>query len=379
VGKFGRILRSPVLGVILSATSGMTAFAADLPPEGGAFAALPACFAAQTSATPFAGIVLAAEGENMFSRVEGTIDGVVPPAADQHYRLASVSKVLTQVAIARLVDQGRIRLDAPISTYLPDLPAAFGAVTVNQLLHHRAGVFPAAMMTPDLVETLLGARSQRDLLPIVVNEPLAFPPGTREQYSNGGYFVLGAIIEAVSSRTYAGFLEAEILHPLGMTRTGFAMTGDTAEPLTRMSGPGQPPRAEPAPMRGFPVLPGTAAGDGVSTAGDLLRLARALAGNQLVSEETKAAVFPRRGEVWRIGQGGGRPGVNAYFMVYPERDAAVVVLTNYDPPAGELMGEVLGNVLAGQSCRPLTEADRPSPMRIMPPPPRPSQGHRPLG
>jgi CubicO group peptidase (beta-lactamase class C family) len=372
MGEFGRIFGSRALGVILSATSGMPAFAANLPPDGGAFAALPACFAAQASATPFAGIVLAAEGENMFSRVEGTINGVVLPAADQRYPLASVSKVLTQVAIARLVDQGRIRLDAPISTYLPDLPAEIGAVTVNQLLHHRAGVFPATMMTPDLVEALLGARSQRDLLPIIVNEPLAFAPGTQAQYSNGGYFVLGAIIEALSSRSYAGFVEAEILHPLGMTRTGFTMTGDTAEPLTRVAGPGQPARDEPAPMRGFPVLPGTAAGDGVSTAGDLLRLARALTDNKLVSEETKAAVFPRRGEVWRIGQGGGRPGANAYFMVYPERDAALVVLTNNDPPAGELMGEVLGNVLAGQTCRPLTEADRPSPMRVMPPPPLPS-------
>ncbi len=362
MGKFGRIFGTGALGVILSATAGMTVFAADLPTGGESFAALPACFAAQTSATPFAGIVLAAEGENMFSRIEGTVDGVTPPAADQRYPLASVSKVLTQVAIARLIDQGHIRLDAPISTYLPDLPEAFGAITVNQLLHHRAGVFPVARLTPDIVATLIEARSQRDLLPLVVSEPLAFAPGTRMQYSNGGYFVLGAIIEAVSNRTYAGFVEAEILDPLGMTQTGFAVTGDTAEPLTRMAGPGQPPRADPAPMRGFPVLPGTAAGDGVSTAGDLLRLARALADNRLVSEETKAAVFPRRGETWRIGQGGGRPGVNAYFMAYPERAAAVVVLTNYDPPAGELMGEALGNVLAGQPCRPLTEADRPSPM-----------------
>jgi CubicO group peptidase (beta-lactamase class C family) len=372
MGKFSRVFGSRALGVILSATSAIPALAADLPPDDSAIAALPACFAAQTSATPFAGIVMAYEGETIFSRVEGTVDGVVPPEDDQRYPLASVGKVLTQLAIARLVDQGRIRLDAPISTYLPELPAEFGAVTVNQLLHHRAGVFPATMMTPDLVETLLGARSQRDLLPIVVNKPLAFAPGAQVQYSNGGYFVLGAIIEAVSSLSYAGFVEAEILRPLGMTRTGFVATGDTAEPLTRMAGPGQPRRAEPAPMRGFPVLPGTAAGDGVSTAGDLLKLARALADDRLVSQETRAVIFPRRGEVWQIGQGGGRPGANAYFMVHPERDAAVVVLTNYDPPAGELMGAVLGNVLAGQSCRPLTEADRPSPMRIMPPPPPPS-------
>ncbi|ALL13071.1 serine hydrolase domain-containing protein [Caulobacter henricii] len=360
------------LGLIALANSASTALAADPPSGSEAFAALPACFTAQASATPFAGIVMAADGENRFTRVAGTTDGIREPTTNQRYHLASVSKVLTQVAIARLVDQGRIQLDAPISTYLPELPAEFGVITVNQLLQHRAGVFSATMMTPDLVEAVLGARSHRDLLPTVLSRPLAFVPGTQSQYSNGGYFVLGAIIEAVSGRSYSGLVDAEVLRPLGMTRTALEPTGDTAEPLTRMAGPGEPPRATPAPMKGFPPLPATAAGDGVSTAEDLLKLARALAGSSFVSTVTKAAVFPQRGPVWRIGQGGGRPGANAYFMVYPERDAAVVVLTNNDPPAGELMGEVLGTMMSGQPCRPLTEADRPSPMRIIRPPPQPS-------
>ena len=367
-----RTFGGSALGLIAWATSATTALAANPPSGSDAFAALPACFTAQTSATPFAGIVMAAEGENRFTRMAGTTDGITTPAANQRYHLASVGKVLTQVAIARLVDQGRIKLNVPISTYLPELPAEFGAITVEQLLQHRAGVFSATMMTPDLVEAVLGAGSHRDLLPTVLSRPLAFAPGTQTQYSNGGYFVLGTVIEAVSGRSYADLVEAEILRPLGMNRTGFQSTEDTAEPLTRLAGPGEPPRAKPAPMPGFPALPATAAGDGVSTAEDLLKLARALAGSNFVSAVTKAAVFPQRGPVWRIGQGGGRPGVNAYFMVYPERDAAVVVLTNNDPPAGELMGEVLGSVMSGQACRPLTEADRPSPMRILRPPPRPS-------
>lgn len=321
--------------------------------------------------TPFAGIVVARHGDASFTRAEGTLDGSAAPTPDRPYRLASVGKVFTQIAIARLVDQGRVRLDAPISTYLPELPAALGAVTVEQLLQHRGGVSPAVFLTPQIAELRRSARTQRDLLPLVAEEPLAFPPGSQMQYSNGGYFILGAIIEAASGRSYADFLDAEIFRPLGMTRTALAAGEGTAEPLTRMSGPGQPPRAAPGPMRGFPELPGTAAGDGVSTAEDLMKLARALIGGRLISNATKAAVFPRRGEVWRIGQSGGRPGANAHFTVYPERDAAIVALTNYDPPAGELMGEVLGSVLAGQPCRPLSEADRPSPMRIMHPPPPP--------
>lgn len=369
MAKCSTILSRGAFGALVWATSSMTSISAPAIPRGEALAALPACFTAQTAATPFDGIAAAAEGEAVFTRVSGTIDGVASPAADQRYRLGSVSKVFTQVAIARLIDQGRVELDAPISDYLPDLPAEFRSITVAQLLQHRAGVFSATLMRPDLVDALLAARGHHDLLPIVLGVPLAFAPGAQAQYSNGGYFVLGAIIEAVSGDSYAGFIEAEILRPLGMTRTGFEATTDTAEPMTRMAGPGQPPRTDPAPMRGFPDLPATAAGDGISTAEDLIKLAHALVGSQFISDAAKAAVFPRRGDVWRIGQGGGRPGANAYFMIYPERDAAVVVLANYDPPAAELMGEVLGSVLAGQACRPLTEADRPSPMRVIGPPP----------
>jgi len=107
----------------------------------------------------------------------------------------------------------------------------------------------------------------------------------------------------------------------------------------------------------------------VSTIDDLLRLGRALVGDRLISDATKALIFPRRQGAWRIGQAGGRPGGNTYFMAYPESGAILVVLTNFDPPAGELMGEALGGLLAGGACHPLSAADRPSPMIIRHPPP----------
>jgi len=336
--------------------------------------ALAACFASQAALTPFSGLVLAEQGRDSFWQTAGTIDGSAAPARDTPYHLASVGKVFTQIAIGQLVDQGRVRLDAPIGTYLPGLPPALAAVTVEQLIQHRSGISGNIMLTPELAATLRSARSARDLLPLVVNQPLDFPPGTQTLYSNGGYFVLGAIVEAASGLTYSDYLERRIFRPLGMTRSGVAGGPGTAPSMSRLQGPGQPPLDRPVPARFMPDLPGNPAGDSVSTADDLARLARALLGHGLLSDATKARVFPRRGEVWRIGQAGGRPGANAYFMVYPERGAALVVLTNYDPPGGELMGETLGALLAGQPCHPLSEADRPSPMRIMRPPP-PGQPH----
>jgi CubicO group peptidase (beta-lactamase class C family) len=307
----------------------------------------------------------------------GTVNGIAAPTHDRRYRLASVGKIFTEVAIGRLVDQGRIRLDAPIGTYLPDLPPAIAAVTVEQLLHHRSGVAPLHFMTPEFIAARHNARTARDLLPLVVNEPLAFAPGSQTQYSNGGYFVLGAIIEAVSGRAYADYLQREIFTPLGMSGSGIAADADTATPMSRMQGPGAPPLDAPAPMRGFPEFDGTPAGDSVSTIDDLLALGRALVSDRLISEATKAAIFPRRqGAAWRIGQAGGRPGGNTYFMAYPESGAILVVLTNYDPPGGELMGEALSGVLGGNACHPLSAADRPSPMTVLRAPPGPSPAGR---
>ena len=328
-----------------------------------------ACFAAQTAVAPFSGIVAAERGGDLFVQAAGTVDGAAAPTRGRRYRLASVGKLFTQAAIGRLVDQGRIRLDAPAGAYLHDLPPAIAAVTVEQLLHHRSGVAALTFMTPEIMEARRNVRTARDLLPLVVNEPLAFAPGAQVQYSNGGYFLLGAIIEAVTGRSYSDYLESEIFAPLGMTATGMVADAETAMPMSRMRGPGAPPLEAPAPMRGFPELQGGPAGDSVSTIDDLLKFGRALAGTGFISDATKALIFPRRQGAWRIGQGGGRPGGNTYFMVYPESGAVLVVLTNFDPPAGELMGEALGDLLGVEACHPLSAADRPSPFTIMRAPP----------
>jgi D-alanyl-D-alanine carboxypeptidase len=334
---------------------------------------LAACYAAQNARAPFLGLVAAEQGATHFLQTAGRVGAGAPTRATQ-YRLASVGKVFTQVALGRLIDQGKIRLDAPIGTYLPELPPAFAAITVEQLVHHRGGVAHGLRIDPQSVAILRAAHSAHDLLPLVVNEPLAFPPGSQTQYSNGGYYLLGAVIEAVAHKTYGEYLQSELFGPLGMTRTGMVAGPETAMSLSMMAPPGAPPPSEPGPMRGFPDLPATPAGDAVSTADDLLRLGRALNGGQFVTRATLEQIFPRRAGVWGLGQAGGRPGANTWFMALPDRGATLVVLTNYDPPAGELMGQVLTARLNGEPCHPLSAAERPGPLIIRrpgAPPPRP--------
>jgi CubicO group peptidase (beta-lactamase class C family) len=335
--------------------------------------ALAACYDKQAALAPFSGVVLAERGDESFVRTAGKFSsdaGAMP--RDARFRLASVQKVLTKVAIGQLVDAGRIKLDAPVTTYLPDLPPEFAAITIDHLLQHRSGVAGFTLMTPQIASALAGASTARDLVPAVISQPLGFKPGERQQYSNGGYFLLGAVIEQVTGKEYGTYLEEALFRPLGMTSTSLAADPRTANGFTRMA-PGGAPLTEARPLPAAMSLQrGTPAGNGVSTADDLIKLGRALSGDQLISKAVKERLFPRRNGEWRVGQSGGNIGVNSDFAVFPDRGWSLVVLSNYDPPAGELMGEALRGVLLGKGCTPLSPKDRPSPFR-QPPPGRQTQ------
>jgi CubicO group peptidase (beta-lactamase class C family) len=201
----------------------------------------------------------------------------------------------------------------------------------------------------------------------VAQLPLEFRPGEREAYSNGGFQALGAIIETVSGKDYGDYLQEAVFRPLGMASTSLLADERTAVRYSKM-GPGTT-QSEWTAIVARQERPGHAAGSGVSTADDMMKLAKALLGDQLLSPPIKARIFPRQGDVWRIGQAGGTMGTNAEFGAYPENGWAIVVLSNFDPPAGELMGEVLRNLLLGKGCTPLSPSDRASPMdRLRQPP-----------
>jgi CubicO group peptidase (beta-lactamase class C family) len=338
-------------------------------------AELARCFAEQNARVPFSGVAVAERGRRRFERTAGSLDpeGRVPVRADARFRLASVGKVLTRVAIGRLVQSGRVDLAQSVRTYLPELPETFAPVTVEQLLQHRSGVASLTRLSPDLIGPMTGARTARELVALVASRPIEFAAGAREQYSNGGFLLLGAIVEAVSGTTYEAFLDREILRPLGMRSTGLVAGPRAAVPLTSMSERPGPPLATPRALTETAVWRGTAAGDAVSSAADLVRLGRALLGDRLLSPAVKLRLFPRSGEgPWRIGQSGGGFGINTDFAVYPESGWIVAVLSNRDPPAGQIMGEVLRTLVAGGGCRTLGEEDRPSPFRR----PQPGQGGR---
>ena len=152
----------------------------------------------------------------------------VPASAETVYRVGSVSKILTDIAVMRLVEEGKLALDTPITRYLPDFTPAnpFGApLTLRLLMTHYAGLVrePAVGSYFDLSAPTLAAT-----VASLSQAPLVFAPGGRYKYSNAGLAVVGAVIERVTGEPFAEYLHRAVLTPLGAEHSAFTRTPDVA-------------------------------------------------------------------------------------------------------------------------------------------------------
>jgi CubicO group peptidase (beta-lactamase class C family) len=159
-------------------------------------------------------VLLADCGELIYQGAFGMADSdwAIPNTPLTKFRLASITKQFTALVVLQLVRAGRLELDAPITRYLADYPAASGErVTLRHLLNHTSGIPSytdrAGFMTSEAKQRF----STKEFVALYCSEPLEFEPGSRFQYNNSGYFLLGAIIEAVTGQTYAAVLQERIL------------------------------------------------------------------------------------------------------------------------------------------------------------------------
>lgn len=174
--------------------------------------------AMQQRKTPGAAVGIVRDGVLEVSRAYGYADLELRVAArpDHLFEIGSVTKQFTAVCVMLLVEEGKVRLDAPAADYVEGLPPAWGAVTVRQAMNHTGGL-PNYTAQP-------GFSWGRDYTPetilaLVKDKPLEFAPGERMAYSNTGYYLLGRLIANVSGMTYGEFLTERILRPAGMSRT----------------------------------------------------------------------------------------------------------------------------------------------------------------
>lgn len=140
------------------------------------------------------------------------LENKVPASAESAYRLASVTKTMTGVAILQLVERGKIKLDEEIQTYVPYYPKQKWPVTVRQLLVHLGGGQTGSGVGPEYV-------TPREVVARIAKYPIQNEPGVKFDYQTSGYNLLGAAIEEVSGKSFDQHLRENIWAPLGMKNT----------------------------------------------------------------------------------------------------------------------------------------------------------------
>jgi len=276
----------------------------------------------------FSGVVLVARGgEYLLFDGFGMVDGRLLEQGSRFW-IASTGKQFTSAAILYLVDRGRLRLDDPISRFLPDVPEEKRAITVRQLLSHTSG------LGQSYVSEEHGSREAA--VAAMLAEPLEGAPGASFRYSNSNYQLAAAIVEVVSGASYAHFVEDNLWAPVGLTDTGFSgpeTSSSVSPPLVQL------------PER---LLVSHWGEQGLfSSAGDLLRWYKALRAGQLLSESSLTDLFSpivpiSEGQSalgWFIGtsaagnrmvftRGNDDFGANSLIYAYPDQDVVIVILTH---------------------------------------------------
>jgi D-alanyl-D-alanine carboxypeptidase len=162
------------------------------------------------------------DGKTLVSKGYGlaNVELNVPATENTVYQLASVTKQFTATGIMMLVQEGKLGLDDKISAKLSDLPVIWANVTIRQLLTHTSGIKDYTSVS-GFDKNVRCDMTKAEVLQLVADAPLDFPSGTKFNYSNTGYFLLGMIIEKVTGKVYGDFLRERIFQPLGMTATQF--------------------------------------------------------------------------------------------------------------------------------------------------------------
>jgi CubicO group peptidase (beta-lactamase class C family) len=323
---------------------------------------LDALVAAYAKAGQFNGTVLVAQhGKVIFTKGYGLANREwnQPNAADTKFRIGSLTKQFTAMLVMQLVEKGRLRLDGPVSDYLPNYPKPNGdKITLHHLLSHTSGI-------PNF--TASAAHEAASLLPTTPQAavrgfsalPLEFEPGSTYRYSNSGYILLGAIIEQVTNKPYAQVLAENILQPLHMQDTGYDLPGTV---LPKRAA-GYEKTATGVVNTAYLDMTGPyAAGSMYSTVGDLYKWDQALYTTQLLSETGKAQMFqPFKNDhaygwntarflmgadsVAVLRHGGVINGFRAFLLRVPKDHHLVVALdnetNNYTPKISTMLLRVL--------------------------------------
>jgi len=339
--------------------------------ESGLIAGLRQRLNESVSADTFSGAVLLAKnGQTIFAQAYGLADREhhIPNSLKTRFRIGSMNKMFTAVATLQLVSAGKLKLDDLVIKYLPDYPnrELASKVTISQLLSHTGGT--GDFFGPQFSGRRLEFRTHEDYIRLFGSRPVAFEPGSRFEYSNYGFIILGAVIEKVGGQSYYNYVRDHVYSPARMISTGSEPeeqgVPDLSVGYTKQEGDIWQPNRFLLPYRG------TSAGGGYSTVGDLLQFANALRDNKLLDGyytkmlTTGKIDMPFGGRYAYgfqdrtmngshcFGHGGGSPGMNGELEVCQDSDYTIAVLANMDPEAAGHIAEFIVNRLPTANVKP---------------------------
>ncbi|KAA6462983.1 beta-lactamase family protein [Acidobacteria bacterium AB60] len=305
-------------------------------------------------ANAFSGVIFIAHHDQVvLNQAWGFADSErrIPNSVDTQFGLASMNKMFTAISVLQLANQGKLHLDDFVIKYLPDYPNQELAktVTVRELLSHTGGT--GDYLTPEFTTHKSEMRTLSDYVHLFGSRPGRFKPGTRFEYSNYGYILLGRVVEVVSAQTYDQYVRDHILNIAGMRHTGPIPDGHRSVAIGYSR-----TRNGLQPTEDMFHLPASSGGGWYSDAHDLYRFAAALRSGTLLSPSllnqalTWTSIHPAYGLGFFLlpglgyGHSGSSPGCSTELHILPDQ-YVVIVLANRDPPMATDMNDVIAAIL----------------------------------
>jgi CubicO group peptidase (beta-lactamase class C family) len=318
------------------------------------------------AASSFTGSVLVSrDGKVLFAKGYGHANEefAVPNATDTKFRLGSITKQFTAASILLLQERGKVSVSDPICKFLTNCPAAWEPITVHHLLTHTSGIpsYTDVKGPEEYRQLGLMTVTPAGFVETFKSKPLEFAAGQRFKYDNSGYFLLGYLIELISSQSYEAFLKENIFGPLKMTNSGY----DTHDRILRNRATGYSNRSGIRINSDYlDMTVPYAAGSLYSTVDDLTTWTEALFSGKLLNAKSLEAMLTvnlggyaygvavsRMHNRRVVSHGGGINGFNTELARFPEDRVTIVVLRNadYGMPAPGRIVQSLAAIVFGET------------------------------
>ncbi|HMH42471.1 MAG TPA: serine hydrolase [Pyrinomonadaceae bacterium] len=304
-------------------------------------------------------ILIAQNGKVLVSKGYGmaNIELEVANTPQTKFRVGSITKVFTAIAIMLLLERGKLSLQDSICKYVGDCPASWQPITIHNLLSHTSGL--AKHDTAGVyLKTAMMPMSLPQLIESFRNKPADFQPGEKFDYNNNGYILLAQVIEKASGKSYEAFLKENIFQPLKMLGSGY----DNHDPIIKNRAAGY--RSEGATLFNAAYIDQSqpfSAGALYSTTGDLMLLDQALNDGKFLSAKTQdtmtTVVSGNYGYGWfvnkqfnrrAVSHPGGVPGFSAMITRFPDERVLIVLLSNLENSQIIRAGNDLAAIVFGE-------------------------------